>query len=236
MTTSGCFAETCVGAASTPAATDNCALINQTCQSGACADTSCTTTGTECQKTTANSGVCDTTTGLCTGCTRTATSSDCSGTGMYCNTSTVSAGSYCTADACSVDAASATTAAPVCSVWESCDAGLTGVCVSVSCMASADCATMVCTGATTTTAGVCAQCDGADNSGAQCPANPTEDTWYECGTDGICVLNEDTGISGGGIAGIIIGSVVFLGAVVGLTLYCCKKDSKSHDAMQEALK
>lgn len=93
------------------------------------------------------------------------------------------------------------------------------------------CKTYVCT------SNVCAGCDstvGAATNG--CPTPTNDDSWYQCNTDGTCLLVTDEGISGGGIAGIIIGSVVFLGAVVGLTLYCCKKDPKSHDAMAEALK
>jgi hypothetical protein len=81
------------------------------------------------------------------------------------------------------------------------------------------CTTLVCTNE------VCAGCnieESAPKNG--CPTPEDSDSWYYCSDEGICVLNADTGISGGGIAGIIIGSVVFLGFVVGLTLYCCKQD------------
>jgi hypothetical protein len=45
----------------------------------------------------------------------------------------------------------------------------------------------------------------------------------------------DEGLSGGGIAGIIIGSVVFVTAVVGITLYSCKKDPTLEAARLQAL-
>lgn len=190
-------------------------------------------------------GVCDIATGNCSACTRTepdaagAITSDCPAAGSYCVVDAAdpaTTGNYCTMATCVEYLAAPATGQVACTAIETCDTAGTGACVAKSCTVGTDCATLVCSSDEPKVCSACDNSDGTDATGVACPAD-SDDKEYTCNeSTGVCDLEEDSGISGGGIAGIIIGSVVFLGAVVGLTLYCCKKDSKSHDAMQEALK
>jgi hypothetical protein len=75
--------------------------------------------------------------------------------------------------------------------------------------------------------GKCAGCDfNATSKEDKCPEPNDDDSWYRCTDNGVCEIMDDQGLSGGGIAGIIIGAVVLLGFVVGLTLYCCKREKE----------
>jgi hypothetical protein len=241
-----CFTETCTGPVSDPVAVDNCAVVAEDCVGGVCATGAACVVGenTTCRSGadgTGTAGVCtvtdaavSATVGTCTACVRTTTTvdtvttttSDCPLATDYCVEVTGTTGNYCLAAPCTSSG---------CDPEQTCDTNNTGACVATACTAADTCATKVCTIVPPATTGVCAQCDATAGSGNECPVTEDDDSAYVC-TAGVCGLVEDSGISGGGIAGIIIGSVVFLGAVVGLTLYCCKKDNKSHDAMQEALK
>jgi hypothetical protein len=48
----------------------------------------------------------------------------------------------------------------------------------------------------------------------------------------MCKIQYDEGISGGGIAGLVIGSVVLIAAGIGLAFYCCRKDPLKEAALQ----
>lgn len=60
----------------------------------------------------------------------------------------------------------------------------------------------------------------------------------ECDYNGNAVCGPSTGMSGGGIAGLIIGILVAVAVIGGVTWYCLKKNkeiAESHGAMKEAL-
>lgn len=153
--TGTCFAETCVGAASTPAATDNCAVVANTCQDGVCAATTgCTAEANTCRSNADGSGtegVCTVATGACAACSRTTvdtlTTSDCPAAMSYCNTSNTAAGNYCTMSTCAMSAATLVEPQVLCSADQVCLASNTGACGTIACATADECDTKVCTDA-----------------------------------------------------------------------------------------
>lgn len=68
-----------------------------------------------------------------------------------------------------------------------------------------------------------------------CPPSDSEnDTYYQCGSTGVCTIKTEEGLSGGAIAGIIIGSVVFVAIVIGAIFMLTKKDAATEGALLQA--
>lgn len=108
----------------------------------------------------------------------------------------------------------------------------TQVCSDVPCTdenAITACSTMSCTNS------VCSAC-AVDNGDDDCPPSDSEnDTYYVCEDTGYCKMMVDEGLSGGAIAGIIIGAVVFVIFLIALLVFLMKKDSTGEAAKLEAL-
>jgi len=65
-----------------------------------------------------------------------------------------------------------------------------------------------------------------------CPASDSEaDTYYECDASTNCVKLADEGLSGGAIAGIIIGSVVGVALIIAAIFFLTKKDPATEGAL-----
>lgn len=188
-----------------------------------------------------NFAVCDSTNDVCAGCTTSTDAdtgdltSDCVTTttaNYYCNTENVgNQGNYCALSSC---------IATPCPSEQVCESEGTGNCEDVACTAetATTCATKVCG-----TASVCIQCtyDAADSDNNDdsevtgCPASDSDaDTYYQCGLDGICTMMADEGLSGGAIAGIIIGSVVGVALIAGAIFMLTKKDPATEGALLAA--
>jgi hypothetical protein len=68
-----------------------------------------------------------------------------------------------------------------------------------------------------------------------CPAaDSVANTYYECDAEFNCVLLADEGLSGGAIAGIIIGSVVAVALIVAAIYFLTKKDPATEGALLAA--
>jgi len=66
------------------------------------------------------------------------------------------------------------------------------------------------------------------------PSDSDADTYYQCGSDGVCTNMEDEGLSGGAIAGIVIGSVVGVALIAGAIFMLTKKDPVTEGALLAA--
>ena len=69
-------------------------------------------------------------------------------------------------------------------------------------------------------------CSPISGSGKECSANSDERNWNTCyQSTGICAYEEMAGLTGAGIAGVVMGVFAFVLILIAITVVCVRKGS-----------